>query len=56
MPKNNKPIRITDVKAIRLAKERATRERRSAANAAATTIIEALSEREHNTENGNSQD
>ena len=56
MPKNNKPIRITDVKAIRLAKKRAIKENRSAANAAAVTIIEALSEREHNTEDGNSQD
>ena len=39
---NDKPIRLTEVKAIRLVKERAIREGRSAANAAHQTIIEAL--------------
>lgn len=40
---NDKPIRIVNVEAIRLAKRRALREGRSAANAASQTIIEALS-------------
>jgi hypothetical protein len=40
---NDKPVRLTDPKALRLVKERAIREQRSAANAAAATIIEALS-------------
>jgi len=39
---NNKPIRIVNIKAIRLTKQRALREGRSAANAASQTIIEAL--------------
>jgi hypothetical protein len=39
---NNKPIRIVNHEAIRLAKLRAQREGRSAANAASITIIEAL--------------
>lgn len=40
---NDKTVKITDAKALRLVKERAIREQRSAANAAAATIIEALS-------------
>jgi hypothetical protein len=40
---DSKPVRLTDAKALRLVKERAIREQRSAANAAAATIIEALS-------------
>ena len=39
---NDKDIRLTDKRAIKLAKKRALRENRSAANAAAQTIIEAL--------------
>jgi hypothetical protein len=42
---NNKAIRITCPKAIRLAKIRAKLEGRSAANAVAQTIIEALGDR-----------
>lgn len=41
---NDNPIRLTDAKAIKLAKKRAVKENRSAANAAAQTIIEALGE------------
>ena len=40
---NNKTIRLTDVTAIRLVKQRAIAEKRSAANALAATVIEALS-------------
>ena len=39
---NNKPIRLTDIEALRLIKLRALKEKRSAANAAALTIIESL--------------
>jgi len=39
---NEKPIRIVNREAIRLAKQRALREGRSAANAVSITIIEAL--------------
>jgi hypothetical protein len=39
---NEKPIRIVSREAIKLAKLRAQREGRSAANAASVTIIEAL--------------
>ncbi len=39
---NDKPIRIVNVGAIRLAKQRALREGRTAANAASQTIVEAL--------------
>jgi hypothetical protein len=42
---NEKPIRIVNREAIRLAKLRAQREGRSAANAASVTIIEALSQK-----------
>jgi hypothetical protein len=42
---NNKPIRIVNREAIRLAKLRAQREGRSAANAASITIIEALNKK-----------
>jgi hypothetical protein len=41
---NDKPIRIVNREAIRLAKLRAQREGRSAANAVAVTIIESLGE------------
>ncbi len=40
---NNKPIRIVNQEAIRLAKLRASHEGRSAANAVSQTIIEHLS-------------
>ena len=40
---NNKPIRLTHPKALQLVKQRAIDERRSAANALAATVIEALS-------------
>lgn len=40
---NEKDIRLTNKKAIRLAKLRAAKEERSAANAAAISIIEHLS-------------
>lgn len=40
---NDKPVKITDPDALRLVKERAISEKRSAANAAAATIIESLS-------------
>jgi len=39
---NDKPIRLTDIEALRLIKLRALKEKRSAANAAALTIIESL--------------
>jgi len=39
---NDKPIRLTDTEALRLIKLRALKEKRSAANAAALTIIESL--------------
>jgi len=39
---NDKDVRIRNKKAIRLIKERAIKENRSAANAAAQTIIESL--------------
>jgi hypothetical protein len=39
---NDKPILLKNVAAVRLAKQRALREGRSAANAASQTIIEAL--------------
>jgi len=39
---NDKPIRLTDIEALRLIKRRALKEKRSAANAAALTIIESL--------------
>lgn len=39
---NDKPIRIVNIEAVRLAKQRALREGRSAANAASQTIIEHL--------------
>jgi len=42
MAMNDKPIRIVNIEAVRLAKLRALREGRSAANAASQTIIEAL--------------
>ena len=42
MTMNDKPIRIVNREAIRLAKLRAQREGRSAANAASVTIVEAL--------------
>jgi hypothetical protein len=42
---NDKPIRIVNRQAIRLAKKRAELEGRSAANAASVTIIEALGPR-----------
>jgi len=45
---NNKTIRLTDTKAIRLIKKRAIKEQRSAANALAATVIEALSKRKPN--------
>ena len=45
MVMNEKPIRIVSREAIRLAKLRAQREGRSAANAASVTIIEALSKK-----------
>ena len=44
---NDKDIRLTNREAIILAKKRAVREGRSAANAAAITIIEALSPKSH---------
>jgi len=43
-----KPIRITDAEAIKLVYQRAETEHRSAANAAATTIIEQLSRTDNN--------
>jgi hypothetical protein len=42
MVKNVKTIRLTNAEAIKLANERANKEGRSAANAAAQTIIESL--------------
>ena len=39
---NDMPIRLTDIEALRLIKLRALKEKRSAANAAALTIIESL--------------
>jgi len=39
---NDKPVRIVNKRALKLVKERANREGRSASNAAAWTIIEAL--------------
>jgi len=42
METNDKDIRLTNKKAIRLAKLRAIKEERSAANAAAISIIERL--------------
>ena len=47
MVTNEKPIRIVNREAIRLAKLRAQREGRSAANAASITIIEALGKKQH---------
>lgn len=44
---NDKDIRLTNREAIILAKKRAVREGRSAANAAAITIIEALAPKKH---------
>ena len=55
MEQNYKPIRITNKKAIRLAKQRAIQENRSAANAAAQTIIEALSGADDNDEQSECQ-
>ncbi len=43
---NEKPIRLTNKKAIRLAKLRALHEGRTATNAATQTILEALSGRD----------
>ena len=45
---NKKPIMVTDSEAVLLAKKRAVKEGRSAANAAAQTIIEHLEERGQN--------
>jgi hypothetical protein len=45
MEVNGNPIFIRDPQAARLAKLRANKENRTAANAAATTIIEALSDK-----------
>ncbi len=56
MDTNDKPIRLTNVKAIRLAKERAVKENRSAANAAAQTIIEALGKTDNIPERGKKQE
>ena len=47
MELDDKAIRITDVRAVRLAKARAVRENRSFANAAAVTIIEHLDGANH---------
>ena len=44
---NDKPVRLIEPKAVRLVKKRALRENRSASNALAQTVIEALS-KEHN--------
>lgn len=52
---NDKPIRLTDVRAVKLAKERAVRENRSAANAAAHTIIEALGNKNNITQGDKGQ-
>jgi hypothetical protein len=55
---NDKDIRVTNKKAIRLAKLRAVKEERSAANAAAISIIEHLNPEfgiEDISENGSSQ-
>ena len=46
MVTNEKPIRIVNREAIHLAKLRAQREGRSAANAASITIIEALGKKQ----------
>lgn len=42
MEENNKPVVLTEHKAIRLIKERATREHRSDRNALARTVLELL--------------
>jgi len=53
---DDKPIRITDVRAVRLAKQRAIAERRSFANAAAVSIIERLGGTENSGDKGDCQD
>lgn len=52
---NNKPVRVIDLEAIILIKKRAKTENRSASNAAATTIIEALSGKYGTPENKSGQ-
>jgi len=51
MNMNDKPIRIVNREAIRLAKLRAQREGRTAANAVSITIIEALGKKQNNKRN-----
>lgn len=46
---DDKPIRFTDVRAVRLVKRRAVKENRSFANAVAVTIIERLGGADSNT-------
>jgi len=53
MVMNEKPIRIVSREAIRLARLRAQREGRSAANAASVTIIEALGKKQNNKQSSN---
>jgi hypothetical protein len=53
MVMNDKPIRIVNIEAVRLAKLRAACEGRSAANAASQTIIEALSKKQNKSREAN---
>ena len=50
---NNKTIRLTDITAIRLIKQRAIKEKRSAANALAATVIESLSKQNNRPKKSN---
>jgi hypothetical protein len=56
MELNDKAIQITNKTAVRLAKERAIRENRSFASAAALCIIERLGNNNHNKKDGEKQD
>ena len=55
MEVNDNPFVLRDARAIRLVKLRANAENRTAANSAATTIIEALSDKYKDTKCGDAR-